>query len=213
MLTVIIAGGILWRMRLIAGFSMILLSFILLVWLMKPAYLCSRYWACLLPLLIILMSAGMDALAEYQQPFRNAGRIICAIILLAILFVWITTPSKLVNECYGTFREAGALAQKKASPSTRFCALAEGNALFEFYAGKPVKIIEDMKEFMLWRKENPDYICFAIPGLAIADGRNNYSEENKLIAELRNDASEEHVGEISVFLKTTSLTERTLQLR
>ncbi len=210
-LGVIITGGILWRMRLIAGFTMILLLFILLVWLMKPAYLCSRYWAPLLPLLIILMSAGADALAEHQKPFKNAGRVICAVFLITILFVWITMPSKLVRECYGTFRETGALAQKAASPSTRFCAIGEGNALFGFYAGRPVKIIQNMEEFLLWRKENPEYLCFIIPGLATPDGRNNYYEENKLIAELRNDASEEHVGEISVFLKTTPPPKRTIQ--
>ncbi|OPY88296.1 MAG: hypothetical protein A4E71_00507 [Smithella sp. PtaU1.Bin162] len=164
------------------------------IWLTRPYFLYERFWAGLLPFILLGISAGTERVLGLRH-----GRILSAATLMAIsaamLSTWSNGTSALINEYSQPFREATRLAEKRSGDSPFLCSIEPTAHLFRYYSSRPVIKIEKTADAGLLLDRAPNAACLAIPHFISPTATESY----ELLHDFRTRCREERLGIISVF--------------
>jgi hypothetical protein len=120
---------------------------LMLMWLVNPFDLYSRFFAYWLPYFLCGFVAGLRAIwnSTLQWKARFAGPAAAFAVLLLIISEWVATlPSWIVDEGY---RDASFAAMHQADPSTGFCAIGGARTVWHYYIKSPIATPGNLKEF------------------------------------------------------------------
>ena len=167
---------------------------VILVWLGRPYFLYERFWAGLLPLILLLICQGLFFL---KDTFLY-GKVIAGGVVLMFVVLSAVLPgyggSLAGREFSGAFKEAVAIAEAGLPLNTPLCAAGPGREFFRFYSKRAVKIFDGVEDYRAFRAGHAKGACLVFNDHASA-GRS----DEVVLEDLRRTAYEEKVREVSIF--------------
>ncbi len=149
-----------WRIYMALLFLMVLP-----LWLMKPVYLYPRFFAYLLPFMLLLLANGAVSVVnispDRMKPFI---KVLIAAVIGMIIWTWLTKPSKIMEDFHYKFRESVQFAESAAGSQTKFCAFGNEDDFFQFYSDRPVRTFKTFDEFRRFYDQENQIICFCMNG-------------------------------------------------
>jgi hypothetical protein len=137
----------------------------LLVWLTKPWYLYSRFFAFLLPFIFLLIAHGIVIiLKRFQGRFYVPAFLVMVSLLSFVVWSWATQPSTMVEDFKGKYREALEFAEQVSSANTSFCAFGSEDGFFQFYSHRHVETFGTYDDFQSFYQGQNSIVCFATMG-------------------------------------------------
>jgi len=153
------------KLRFVRSYILFLFLVPLLVWVSKPWYLFSRFFAFLLPFIFLLIAQGIVLTVKYfQGRFKVVIFLIIGLILSFVIWFWRTQPSTMVEDFNGQYREIVGYAEKISSDDTNFCAFGRNDDFFQFYSNRPIKTFKTYNDFQLFYHQQDSILCFATIG-------------------------------------------------
>lgn len=136
---------------------------LLLMWLLvRPFDLYARLFAYFLPVYLILVVAGLQAMwkmipmAHQQRRTWDLRRVVVALVIAAIATDWIAgVPRRIPNEGYREVSQAVLTAE----PSAAFCAIGGARSVWQYYIKRPLLTPQSLEDFLAIASRHAEVRC------------------------------------------------------
>jgi hypothetical protein len=169
---------------------------VLTAWLLRPGFLYSRFFVCLLPYCVLLATAGCftawgAASSLSRGMIRYFLRGLCTACVVSVLFAWAVNSRNYVPT--DGFRDAVRAMERDATQSTGFCAIGGGAQLFQYYSERDIVLLASTDRLQQFMEKYPEVRC------AYRQRLQDTPERRRMAEFLSQNATAQQIQNVTVF--------------